>query len=85
MFTSMMSPRAGRGAGHACWRPMVEQLEERLCLAASPMTVVEQHLHEILNWVLRQPVRGRSALQDGPESGPPSRHDYDHRQAAACA
>ena len=55
MFASVVSLRAARGAGQAFLRPAVERLEERLCLAIDPMTVGEQHLHELLNWARANP------------------------------
>ena len=55
MFASIASLRAARGAGQAFLRPSVERLEERLCMAIDPMTVGEQHLHELLNWARANP------------------------------
>jgi len=38
------------------FRPTVERLEDRLLLAVGAMSAVEQHLHEVVNWIRANPA-----------------------------
>lgn len=55
MLAAMISRRTSRRARQVDFHPSVEQLEERLCLAIGPMSIGEQHLHELLNWIRANP------------------------------
>jgi hypothetical protein len=48
----MMRLRSSR----TTFSPALEQLETRRLLTAGPMSAVEQHLHEVINWVRANPM-----------------------------
>lgn len=70
-----MSPASKSGSpqpSHTARRFAVEQLEPRLMLAVAPMTVPEQHMHELINWVRAHPVEAAAEYNTGLNDGLPA-------------